>query len=194
MALVNLEDPRVKRTRRMLIAAFGELVAEKSFRQITVQEVTARAGVNRATFYDHFEDKHALLEAAIVESFERLLSERLPAPEHLDAEDLPRLAATLLEYVATTFRNCRRTDRQYDPLIESSIRETLHDYMLRWLTAHVCPQRSAAQGADTAACVLSWGMFGVARQWARDGRKQPAEQVVAEVVEVLGRLGLDAAA
>ncbi|MBI5834314.1 MAG: TetR family transcriptional regulator [Armatimonadetes bacterium] len=192
MALVNLEDPRVKRTRRLLVAAFEQLVAEKSFRHITVQEVAAAAGVNRATFYDHFEDKYALLEAAVVGSFEQVLAEQLPPAERFGVEDMPRLAATMLEFVAGTFRSSRRADRQFDPLIESSIRETLHDYLRRWLAARVCPRSASASSTDTAACVLSWGMFGVARQWSREGRKRPAEQVAAEIVEVLGRLGLPA--
>ncbi len=192
MALVNLDDPRVKRTRRLLVSAFERLVAEKSFRHLTVQEVAAAAGVNRATFYDHFEDKYALLEAAVVEAFEQVMAEQLPPPEQFGGEDLPRLATTLLDFSSARFRGSRRADRQFDPLIESSIRETLHDYLRRWLAARVCPRQASASSTDTAACVLTWGMFGVARQWVRDGRKRPAEQVAEEMVDVLGRLGLAA--
>ena len=61
---VNGSDPRVKRTRQLLMQAFTELAAEKDIRAITVQDIAARATLNRATFYAHFRDKEALLDAA----------------------------------------------------------------------------------------------------------------------------------
>ena len=54
-------DPRVKRTRNLILQAFGSLLAEKGFESISVQDVTDKAEINRATFYAHFTDKYALL-------------------------------------------------------------------------------------------------------------------------------------
>ena len=53
-------DPRVKRTRSLILQAFGELLAEKGFEAISMQDVTDKAENNRATFYKHFGDKYAL--------------------------------------------------------------------------------------------------------------------------------------
>ena len=50
-------DPRVKRTRGLILQAFGEILAEKGFHSLSVQDITEKAGINRATFYAHFEDK-----------------------------------------------------------------------------------------------------------------------------------------
>ncbi len=50
-------DPRIKRTRMFLEEAFSELLHEKDFQSISVQDITERAGINRATFYAHFPDK-----------------------------------------------------------------------------------------------------------------------------------------
>jgi len=47
-------DPRIRRTRMLLEDAFSELIREKDFQSITIQDITARAGINRATFYAHF--------------------------------------------------------------------------------------------------------------------------------------------
>ena len=58
---VNENDPRVKRTRQLLLQALDELAAEKDIRSISVQDIAARATLNRATFYAHFRDKEALL-------------------------------------------------------------------------------------------------------------------------------------
>lgn len=63
---VNPNDPRVSRTRQLIMSAFTELVEEqKNVYSISVQEITTRASINRATFYAHFEDKYAFLECWI---------------------------------------------------------------------------------------------------------------------------------
>jgi AcrR family transcriptional regulator len=53
-------DPRARRTRDRLGDALVELVQEKPFDSITVQDVLDRAGVSRSTFYVHYRDKHDL--------------------------------------------------------------------------------------------------------------------------------------
>src|SRR5689334_16639623 len=74
---INLDDPRVKRTRQLLQQAFMSLMMEGRFRDITVQDITDRATVNRATFYAHFEDKFDLLDSAIRDRFKQELAARL---------------------------------------------------------------------------------------------------------------------
>src|SRR4051794_24642300 len=54
------EDRRVRRTRDRLGDALVELLIQKPFDDITVQEVLDRAGVSRSTFYTHFRDKNDL--------------------------------------------------------------------------------------------------------------------------------------
>src|SRR6266487_1020083 len=73
-------DPRVKRTRKLLQQAFLELFQEKGFASISIQDITERATVNRATFYAHFSDKYALLDSIIREQFQHSVAERLPPP------------------------------------------------------------------------------------------------------------------
>ncbi len=53
-------DLRVRRTRKNLREALVDLATEKGFEAVTVQDLTDRAMVNRATFYRHYQDKYAL--------------------------------------------------------------------------------------------------------------------------------------
>jgi len=55
-------DPRALRTRQSLRGGLMQTVIEKPFRDITVNDITSSAGVNRATFYLHYDDKYDLLE------------------------------------------------------------------------------------------------------------------------------------
>ena len=50
------------RTRRLLCEKMMELLREKPFLRITVQDILDRAGVQRATFYRHFHDKYEVVE------------------------------------------------------------------------------------------------------------------------------------
>jgi AcrR family transcriptional regulator len=53
-------DRRAERTRRALRKALVELILEKRYDAITVQNVIDRANVGRSTFYAHFRDKEDL--------------------------------------------------------------------------------------------------------------------------------------
>ena len=59
------EDRRRVRTRQMLRNALLELIDEKGYESVTVQEITDRADLSRATFYLHFKDKDDLLVATL---------------------------------------------------------------------------------------------------------------------------------
>src|ERR671916_367954 len=63
-------DRRVLRSRDRLGDAMIELIQEKPFDEITVQEVLDRAGVGRTTFYAHYRDKDDLFMSDVDEFLE----------------------------------------------------------------------------------------------------------------------------
>lgn len=58
---VKPEDRRIQRTRQFLQSALSELILEKGYEKVTVQDVIDRANVGRSTFYAHFESLDQLL-------------------------------------------------------------------------------------------------------------------------------------
>src|SRR5262245_60027600 len=70
-------DPRARCTRQMLQQAMMELMKEKQFSEISIQDITSRADVNRATFYAHFYDKYDLVNAIIRSNFQNALDKKL---------------------------------------------------------------------------------------------------------------------
>lgn len=60
-------SPRAARTRTALIAAGFELLAKKPIDAIPIDEVVARAGVAKGSFFNHFADKHAFAAAIAAE-------------------------------------------------------------------------------------------------------------------------------
>jgi len=112
------EDPRVKRTRGLIVRAFGELVMEKGHRGLTVQEIAERATVNRTTFYHHFRDQYELLDYFISEAFREELRRRLPEKPGLDDESLKALVLATCDFLSELETGCRHSARQFKPLIE----------------------------------------------------------------------------
>src|ERR1700746_2063610 len=69
-------DPRILRSRRMLMDALARLLIKKEFEDISVQEIADDATLNRATFYLHYPDKNALLQAMTEARFRDLIERR----------------------------------------------------------------------------------------------------------------------
>lgn len=64
-ATASNPDPRKRRTREDLLAAFFSLVLERRYHEIRLADVLAASGVGRSTFYEHFKNKDDLLFASL---------------------------------------------------------------------------------------------------------------------------------
>ena len=61
MKMAENENRRSKLTRRLFRDSLKELLLEKEFGRISVNEICKRADMNRSTFYAHYEDQFALM-------------------------------------------------------------------------------------------------------------------------------------
>ena len=59
---MSTQDRRITKTRKAIYAAFLQLLNQKNFETITVQEIIDLADVGRSTFYSHYESKELLLD------------------------------------------------------------------------------------------------------------------------------------
>ena len=178
-------DPRVKRTRELIVGAFNALVAEKGHTGLTVQEIAERATINRATFYAHFTDQYELFDHVISEAFGQELRGRLPASPGLSGGNLEALVLAACDYLAGLNTACLRTDRQFRPIIEARVQGELYETLLGWIEAS--PEGVGAQQVrpEVTASVVSWAIFGAALDWSRSGDARPSSEVADEVVSVI---------
>ena len=79
---IVVQDRRVRRSKALISHAFTELVLEKDYGQVTVQDIIDRADIGRSTFYAHFRDKESVLLSCFdeVEAALASMSSRTSAP------------------------------------------------------------------------------------------------------------------
>jgi AcrR family transcriptional regulator len=170
-------DPRAKRTRQLLLEAFGQLVTEKSFEDITVQDITERATVNRATFYAHFQDKYILAEQFVQEWVQRALHKNFPPGAAFTSENLQLLIQTLCEFLAQMHTHCAPSNRQqFDSVLEQEVKQQVYEILLDWLKQNALPRSANQTQIELQATMASWAMYGAARRWSQGERKESAEQ------------------
>lgn len=94
-------DPRIERTQEALRGALMALIEERGFDAISVQDITERARLNRATFYLHYRDKQDLLLRTSEAVFDRLVEEAGPIdPDNLAFQKPPHQLVVVFQHVA----------------------------------------------------------------------------------------------
>jgi AcrR family transcriptional regulator len=167
-------DPRILRSRRMLMEALARLLIKKEFEDISVQEIADEATLNRATFYLHYPDKNALLQAMTESRFRDLIERR--AITFTDCHGALRaIALGVCDYLAETTGCPTQLSRM---ALEGSIIPIVEAMFKEGLAHHgTAPGVDAALRATTAA----WAVFGAARCWFQTPNRIPAEEISARI-------------
>src|SRR6202035_4713136 len=104
-------DPRILRSRRMLMDSLVRLLKKKEFEDISVQEIADEASLNRATFYLHYPDKNALLQAMTDARFRDLIERRSKAPSFPSSRGCSRKAFPVTGWHPVSMRHYWRPRR-----------------------------------------------------------------------------------
>jgi AcrR family transcriptional regulator len=176
----EVRDPRIRRTRQLLHGALRSLLRTRDFEGISVQDIAEAATVNRATFYDHYTDKHALLEAMLTAEFHRLLEER---NVHFDGTCASAAAPVILA-ACDFLTGCsseggpNRGRQTFEPLVDAAVSAAIRRVLLEGLS-----KRGKGKGAspELLASAASGAIYGAAKEWARTPRRQPSEKFVPTV-------------
>jgi AcrR family transcriptional regulator len=176
-------DPRVKRTRELIQRSFMEIVDEKGFNSISVQDITARAGINRATFYAHYTDKYDLLDKAIGEMFRAEIERRMLNVCEFRLENLRTLVVAVCEFVGKIHTHIDH-EEQYQTLAEAQIRSQVYGLILHWLEK-IETIRNCSVSRERAATAASWAIYGLAHQWTHEKRKSSSETFADEVMPLV---------
>ncbi len=175
----NRADPRVKRTRKLILDALWDLLLEKSIDTISVREITERATVYRATFYDHFRDKYDLLEQAIHETIQMVFHGSASTWRQFSLSNLRLLTIAVLAIMAQFH------DRRIERKLEMQLQRELYRVLLGWMEQRAPGTAWQQMTPDVTAWVMSCMIFGAAGEWSCSTRTISAEQRAAQIVTLL---------
>lgn len=174
-------DPRVRRTRQLLLQAFQELAQERVPGSLTVREITERATINRATFYAHFRDLDDFLGFVVDETFQKTLDAQLPADPGFSWVNLKGLGLATYEFLSRINGNCPPGEVRRKSRIEAQVQRQVYRVLLDWLNAVTLPPNGRSVDPRLKATALSWAIYGV----AMDRDRLIPEQSIGEALDQL---------
>lgn len=172
-------DRRVQKSQEAIKNAFIELMSEKSFDHITIQDISDRANVGRRTIYDHYMDKYDLLEKLI--------------EEHIN--ELRKLceSASELDFVEGNliwFEYFERNYSFFSTMLASkgapAFRNHFLEFVIEELEGEVDVTEGKNQGLSKDLILKFFGaaIVEIVEEWITNGLSEPT-QVVAEQVGIL---------
>jgi AcrR family transcriptional regulator len=160
-------DRRARRTRTLLQHAFLQVLQQKRFDSITVQDITEQADVSRTTFYAYFPDKYALLEATLRAQFQQALADRFPATSGTwDAASMRLLIRSSYEFLMEVKRLCKPFDTQMELLSGRLAQSELTAILSAWLGRTQSAQAPGRVRLKTIVSATSWVILGTGIEWA----------------------------
>ena len=175
-------DPRIRRTRQLLQQALGKLLETKEFEKISVQDIAGAATVNRATFYDHYPDKFALLQCMVAARFQELLVARGVRFDQTCSHALKALILGVCDYLASTPGMACERQRHIQPHMESAVIGVVRWMILDGLQKHPAANRVSP---EILATTVSWAIYGAAKEWLQTPNRCSSEGIAETVVDLV---------
>ena len=183
-------DRRQKRTRSAIFQAFNQLLSQKSYSRITVQDIIDAANVGRTTFYAHFETKDDLLRELCTDMFDHVITsakEEALFHDHMVASDAPiAVISHILWHIKANSRNitgvlsCESSD-----LFLRHLREYLSRLMEPWLKE---TEPFPGVPKDFLLDHLSSSFVNVIQYWIKCGLSQTPETMTDYFMAAIGPL------
>lgn len=181
-------DPRIARTRRSLQTALFDLARERDLDDISVADITERAGVNRSSFYQHYSDKDTLLADAIDAVVEET-GAHLPEFREITTEPPPILVG-YLRHVEENVDVYRRIFGDHgSPVVVARLRSRIESIA----SAAVAARLEAFDDIppEVRAAGLTGSVLGVLDSWLARDPRPPVETAVSWMWRMLlGPIGL----
>ena len=174
-------DPRVRRTRKMLQDALAQLLKEKEFDKISIGDIAEASTLNRATFYDHYPDKFALLQSLVATQFEELIAKRNIRFDSCEGA-LKSIAMAVCYYLAETIKPGSDALRQASAPMETAIVSVVRRGILDGFAKH--PPKSGMP-VEILSSTVAWAIYGAAKEWVQGSKRMPVPKIGETIENIL---------
>lgn len=182
------QQQRRERTVRALLTAATELMGERGYAAVTIDEVVARAGVAKGAFYHHFPSKLALLDR-LVDDLQGVIARELAEHRAPDPLTASALASALEAYLRLASRPERRRILLVDgPEVLGWERwRAIDDRHFAGMTRARVGQIAPSQDLDGVEAITRLVLGAVMEAALATGRSSDTEEAVARFGQVLQR-------
>lgn len=180
------EDARVLKTKDKLFTAFQGLLSEKTFEEITVNEICVKADVRRATFYKHFNDKYDFLSAMVADLIGRFDARMKSKYKSYPVEYHVEYERRLLEFLLDN-------DELVGFILKSNMISTVvmlivnenYKVLLERLTHSVENGEKLVADVRTVATALSGGIGNIIIRWFAEGKPCSKDAIMGEMDSIV---------
>lgn len=166
-------------TKQTIRVSLMKLLNERPLDKITIKDIVEDCGVNRNTFYYHFQDIYALLEDIFEREYEKVIAQNMESFTWQDA---------LIQSLAFATENKKAIYHIYN----SINRDQLERYLFR-VTEDVMERvvKHEAKGLDVEPMDIRYislfykhAVMGLVLEWLQRGMKDDAEAVIGRMGEI----------
>jgi AcrR family transcriptional regulator len=175
-------DRRIAKSQEAIKKAVIELMTEKSFNDITIQDISDRANVNRSTVYVHYLDKYDLLDKLIDEHINKLkeINDWACEKEWVDATQI------FFEYFETNylFFSTMLASKAAAP----SFRSKFLEFLIEEFKDKMDKGKNQGLSEDVIVNFAANAYVGVWESWLKDGLPKAPHVMADELGSLLERI------
>jgi probable dihydroxyacetone kinase regulator len=170
-------------TKQAMAKALVALLEKKTLDKITVKEIVDLCGVNRQTFYYHFQDVYALLEWIFVNEAEKFVS----AQQSIDTwqQDFLSIFDHLQKnksFVTNAYRSIGRDS------LEQYLYQAVYGFILDVVKKEAEKKKVPTEDVEFFADFYKYAFVGLVLEWVRTDMKEDPKELVARVARLFDRL------
>ncbi len=174
-------DARVRYTKMMIRNGFTSLLKEKALAKVTVTDICAKAGINRATFYSHYKDPTDLMESLeneLLENIVDIINESLASGE----AELRKILPHILSFIQSESDICLifTSDLSNSGFVMRCLRLIESRFVSTWTSR--CD--ISAELADELYLYGAMGSVGLLHKWLNSGCQQSAEYMADLIIRL----------
>jgi AcrR family transcriptional regulator len=186
-------DLRIIKTYKALCETFVELLGEKRFEDITVNELCERALVRRATFYKHFNDKYDFF-GFFVRRMQVKFAERIVPHEGDDTAftHFLGLAEQFIDFLEENDRIVQRVlESDMLPELLDIFSEQIMSYAKQKLDEDIQAGRELPVSPDLLAACHSGAIVHMLRWWYSQKKPIPKDELLKQIAVIYHMTGLE---
>ena len=180
--MIEMENRRIKLTKRLINESFIELLQAKPFNKISVKEICDNADINRTTFYNYYDDQYDLL-SNIEDNFINDINTLLKKYDFFNSNrvNVDTMLLEILNYIKDNKLIFLSLFETYDANFINRIVNVLGEAFIKMLQKGKGLNKKEA---EYELYYVVYGILNVIRQWLLNDKKTSSKELVQIIFKI----------